>query len=121
MSNDLLNNLDFKEQTDLSETLKELNQDSLDTETGMSGIDMRTRLSHIEIPAILGIDSLVSMNVLPQELLQLTRQKKRLAVSLGGLGRREIVKIATGRQDEDKKDFVKSNSVVGSLQRRSSD
>lgn len=109
---------DIKETNDLSETIKELNEDKLDLETGMSGIDMRSRLSHFEIPAILQVDTLVALNVLPVECLPLTRQKKRLCVSLGGLGRREIVKIATGRTEDEKKDFVKSNSAMGLLMRK---
>lgn len=109
---------DIKETNDLSETIKELNEDKLDLETGMSGIDMRSRLSHFEIPAILQVDTLVALNVLPVECLPLTRQKKRLSVSLGGLGRREIVKIATGRTEDEKKDFVKSNSAMGLLMRK---
>lgn len=113
-----LNEIDINEKTDLSETLKQLNEDSIDLQTGMSGIDMRARLSHMEIPAILQIDNLVSMNVLPAECLQLTRQKKRLSVSLGGLGRREIVKIATGNKEENRQDFVKSNSAIGLLQKK---
>ena len=114
-----LNEIDISDKSDLSETLKQLNEDSIDLKTGMSGIDMRARLSHLEIPAILQIDNLVAMNVLPAECLQLTRQKKRLSVSLGGLGRREIVKIATGnREANDKQDFVKSNSAIGLLQKK---
>lgn len=116
-----INEIDVSEKTDLSETLKQLNEDTLDVKTSMSGIDMRARLSHFEIPAILQIDTLVAMNVLPAECLALTRQKKRLSVSLGGLGRREIVKIATGRAEENKNDFVKSNSALGMLQRKHKD
>lgn len=105
------------ETTDLSKTLEQLNNDELDEKTGMSGIDMRSRLSFLEIPAILSIDTLVSLDVLPKECLQLTRQKKRLSVSLLGMGRKEIVKIAVGSQDEAQGMF-KPSSPIGLLKRK---
>lgn len=114
--------LDINEKTDLAETLKQLNDDTIDKDTGMSGIDMRARLSTMEIPAIVQIDNLVGFGVLPDICLNLTRQKKRLSVSLAGLGRREIVKIAT-RQDEEivNNKRINPNSLMGKLLRRPQD
>lgn len=107
------------ESSDLAEVLKQLNLDSIDAKTGMTDIDMRSRLGAVEIPAILTLDSLVSMRVLPAQCLQLTRQKKRLAVSLYGQGRREIVKIATAQvENENEQRAIKKNSVLGLLRKK---
>ena len=89
--------------TELGETLKELNLDTLDTTIRMSGIDMRARLHHIEVSSILALDALVSLGVLPTKCLAFTRQKKRLSVSLDGKGREEIVNIVAGKREQDAK------------------
>ncbi len=90
----------IKERSDLAESLKELNDDTKDAVDGMSGIDLRTRLHFTEIAPILASDTLVSFNFLPKKCIDFTRQKKRLAVSVGGKGRDEIVKITGGYQEE---------------------
>jgi hypothetical protein len=43
---------------------------------------------------------LVAFNFIPDRCLIFTRQKKRLAVSINGQGRKEIVDIAAGRREE---------------------
>lgn len=85
--------------TELGESLKELNLDRIDTDIRMSSIDMRARLYPIEISYILAMDSLISLRVLPVGCGALTRGKKRLSVSLNGLGRKEIVDIVGGKRD----------------------
>jgi len=45
---------------------------------------------------------LVAFGFLPQEASYITDSKKRLAVSLGGLGRQEIVQISQGMQEGGK-------------------
>lgn len=87
--------------TELGDTLKNLNDDILDPTTRMSNIDMRTRLGWSEIPSLLCIDSLVSFKFLPTGCLMLTRQKKRLNVSLQGKGRDDIVNIVAGKRDQE--------------------
>lgn len=89
--------------TELGETLRELNKDTIEENTRMSGIDMRTRLHHAEIASVLALDALVSLGVLPIECLAFTRQKKRLAVSLDGKGRDDIVNIVSGKKEMDAK------------------
>ena len=89
--------------TELGETLKELNDDTIEPETRMSGIDMRARLHPMEIVGLLGIDTLVAFRVLPESCLQFTRQKKRLSVSIKGEGRKEIVDITGGKREHDAK------------------
>jgi len=89
--------------TELGETIQSLNDDSTDYETRMSKIDMNTRLGWSEIPSCLAIDSLVAFKLLPTSSLALTRQKKRLNVSLNGQGRKEIVEIVGGKREQDAK------------------
>ncbi len=89
------------EPTELGESLRELNNDSIQRETNMSAIDMRTRLSAFEIGSILALDTLVAMRILPVSCLAFTRQKKRLNVSLKGEGRTEIVDIVSGKRMND--------------------
>ena len=89
--------------TELGETLKELNKDALEINTRMSGIDLRTRLHHAEISSVLALDALVSLGVLPTKCLAFTRQKKRLAVSIDGKGRDDIVNIVAGKREQDAK------------------
>lgn len=87
--------------TELGDSLKELNQDELDTNK-MSGIDLRANLYPTEVTYILGLDSLVVLGVLPQKCLGFTRQKKRLSVSINGKGREQIVDLVSGKREGDK-------------------
>ena len=93
--------MDVKETTELGESLKELNDDTVSESNRMSGIDMRTRLNMFEIPPILAVDRLVGFKFLPIDCLTFTRQKKRLAVSLDGQGRGEMVNVIQGKQEND--------------------
>lgn len=93
----------INQSSELGDSLKELNKDDLEAVTRMSGIDMRTRLHHSEIASILALDALVSLGVLPTKCLAFTRQKKRLAVSLEGKGRGEIVEVVAGKKEQDAK------------------
>lgn len=89
--------------TELEGSLKELNADLINPETRMSQIDMRTRLASFEISAVLAVDSLVALGVLPQRCLPLSTQKKRLNVSEGGKGREEMVQLVAGKREMDAK------------------
>ena len=92
--------------TELGETLRELNKDILET-TRMTSIDMRSRLHHVEISFVLQLDSLVALGICPTECLSVTRQKKRLSVSLDGKGRDDIVQVVAGKREMDaKKGFM---------------
>jgi len=84
--------------TELGEALEQLNKDNIDEKTNMTSIDMRTRLSGVEISGVMSIDTLIALKVIPVDCLMLTRQKKRLSVSLDGKGRDEIVGIVGGKQ-----------------------
>ena len=93
--------INVNESSDLAESLRELNNDNINDKTKMSGIDLRSRLHPIELSSILVIDTLVGMNVFPNTALILTTQKKRLSVSLGGMGRKEIVNIVVGNREQE--------------------
>lgn len=88
----------LRERTELGEVMDTLDKDVLDPETRMTSLDMNTRLNEIEISAMLVIDALTRLGIFPKEL-GLTRQKKRLAVSLEGKGREEKVRIVAGDRE----------------------
>lgn len=87
--------------TELGESLRELNSDTIDKDSRLSDIDMRSRLHHTEISSILALDSLVAFGICPLKVLVFTRIKKRLAVSQDGKGREEIVQIVGGKQERE--------------------
>lgn len=87
--------------TELGESLKELNVDTITNDTKMSGIDMRARLHPVEITALLALDAIVGFRFLPQNCLAFTRQKKRLSVSIDGKGRQEMVNLVVGKREAD--------------------
>lgn len=91
----------INESSELGDSLRELNDDSNSSNSKMSNIDMRSRLHYTEIGSILAVDTLVDFNFLPTECLSFTRQKKRLAVSLKGRGREEIVQIVGGKREQE--------------------
>ncbi len=102
--------ISVNQNSELEGSLKELNADSINPDTRMSQIDMRSRLHAIEISSVLAVDVLVGFSVLPQKCLILSTQKKRLNVSEQGQGRKEMVEIVTGKTDRDIK--------MGSMGRR---
>ena len=103
----------IQESSEIAETIKELNDDTF--HEGFSNIDMKTRLHSVEISSIIALDSLVSFGFLPISTGTITRAKKRLAVSLNGLGRAEIVKIANGLDEGSRQSsmFEKLGGMFG--------
>jgi len=85
-------------QSDIAQALVELNKDNLGDKN--SEIDLRARLHPFELSALLALDSLVAIGFLPIQTLALSRQKKRLSVSLKGLGRKEIISVVAGHQEQ---------------------
>jgi hypothetical protein len=90
-----------REISELQGSLIELNNDDFNPTERTSKIDMRSRLYNIEISSILVIDMLIKMKFLPSSTTGLTSQKKRLAVSLMGKGREEIVQIVGGKREHE--------------------
>jgi len=107
--------IQVQEASDLSESMKAINDDSLEAGTQMSKIDMKTRLHPAEIEGLLGVDTLVSMGVLTKRCLNFTRQKKRLAVSEGGKGRTELVDLARGKREDEAKVGQSAFQKMGSM------
>jgi len=64
---------------------------------------MRSRLHYAEISSVLALDSLVALKMLPVACLAVSRQKKRLAVSLDGKGRDDMVNVVSGKREQDAK------------------
>lgn len=92
------------QESDLASVMKTLNEDTIEVESQLPSIDMKTRLHPLELTSIVIHDTIIALNCLPTECLVTTRVKKRLAVSLQGKGREEIVKIVQGeRQNEREK------------------
>ena len=87
------------QESDLKGVMKELNEDSIEKNTGFASIDTRSRLHPFEITSITIHDSIISLNCLPKVCLNTTRCKKRLSVSINGKGREEMVRIVQGERD----------------------
>ena len=90
----------FKEISEIGEVFKNLEDDTEDPQTRMSNIDFNARLTSMDISNITIIDELIALGILPKEV-RITRQKKRLSVSLEGKGREEKVTIASASRSAD--------------------
>jgi hypothetical protein len=120
-SNQNPNITEIKENTDTSESLKQLNNDDIGTNK-MSNIDMRSRLHESEIGGVLAIDTWVSFGALPLRCMDFTQRKKRLNVSKDGLGRKEMVEMVVGKREAENVaksgwDKFKSSLGFGNTQR----
>lgn len=90
----------LKDKTELGEVFDNLDNDAIDKDTKFSKIDFNARLTGWEIPNCMRFDELKALGILPPEA-NITTQKKRLSVSLNGLGRTEKVQIASASRDAD--------------------
>lgn len=97
------NETEIFQQTELGESLKEINKDDIDPKTRMSAIDMRTRLHRIEIPSMIVWDSLIAMRALGSDCMPVSLKKSRYAISLGGEGRKENRDIIIGQREHQAK------------------
>ena len=97
---DILNRAekDLKDKSELGEVMDNLDKDEVDTNTRMSSVDFNARLDPFEISSIMVIDEFKRLNIFPPDA-DITRQKKRLSVSIGGKGREEKVRIVQGERD----------------------
>lgn len=90
------------EVSELNQVLTTINEDTIDIrDTSMSGIDLKSRLAQPQIPYIIAFDTLIAMKVFPKKSLMLTRQLKRLNVSIDGLGRKEMVQVVAGQREHE--------------------
>ena len=104
---------EIKQSSELGEALRELNDDSIDKNGRHSGIDMRSNLHPIEISSILAVDTLVNLRFLPKTCLDFTRQKKRLAVSKLGQGRKDTVTLVSGQREHQQNSG--NGGIVGGI------
>jgi len=104
--------------SELQGSLQELNNDKVNPISRNSGIDLRTRLFNSEIASITVLDTLVAFNFLPMSIVPFTLQKKRLAVSLKGKGRDEIVELVAGKRETDQ---VASKGFFGNMFKKKDD
>ena len=89
----------INQESDLTSVMKTLNEDKLEKDSGLSSIDLKTRLHPFELTSMVIHDTVIGLNCLPAECLITTRTKKRLAVSLNGQGREEVVRIVQGERE----------------------
>jgi len=103
LNSDIFDNqiIPINQPTELGESLKHLNDDSVEQDTRMSGIDMRANIHPVEKSPLLAIDIAVALGVLPKKCLMLSRQSKRLSVSVNAMGRNNIVDVVSGKQEQD--------------------
>jgi len=97
--------------TELGDTLKELNSDVIDMDSNMSGIDLRSNLREIEVASLLAFDTLIALEFYPLPTLRLSRQKKRLSVSLNARGRSDIVEITKGERTHQKEKITFTEKI----------
>jgi len=88
----------FSEKSELGEAFGHLDNDSINEQSGFSNIDFNARLSQMEINNCIVFDELKAKGLLPFDA-NITLQKKRMSVSLGGKGREEKVQIASGQRE----------------------
>jgi hypothetical protein len=99
------------ESSELGDVMKFMNEDLVEADKSMSTIDVKTRLGFLEISSILAVDTLVSLNFLPIQLINFTRMKKRLNISFLGRGREESVQIVVGKREQD----LKKGGMMGMM------
>lgn len=90
--------ISLRQESELKAAMQEMNKDSVDP-GGYTDIDTKSRLSTMEIGSILTLDTWVRMGALPFECLALSRGRKRLNVSINGLGRSELRDMAVADRD----------------------
>ena len=89
------------EESEMKGAIQELNSDVFDVQRKVSSIDMRSRLAGMEIAGLVQVDVLGALAFLPKDILVLSTQKKRLAISKDGKGREEIVSITSGIKEQE--------------------
>jgi hypothetical protein len=87
--------ISITEPPEISEVIKEVFADKIDVDTSMSSMDMKANMHAVEAVSVNIFDALVSFHFLPQSALPLSRQKKRLSLSVDGKGIDSAVEIAT--------------------------
>jgi len=87
--------IDIHKATEIGDSMREINSDKLSKTGKMSDIDFKSRLNFVALPSIVALDSLHYMQCYPATINNITKTYKRNVVSLNGMGRKELVDIAT--------------------------
>ena len=94
----LKDTINFAEKSEMGQIFDNLDNDRIDKSTNMSSVDFNSRLTQSEIASSMVIDELTRLGILPDDS-GITRQKKRLSVSLMGKGREEKVRMIAGERE----------------------
>lgn len=96
--NEMISDEEFiTDKSELAQVFDSLDNDDIKSQN-MSNIDFNTRLTKSESNGCLVMDELQRMGLLPMNF-SLSRQKKRLAVSLNGEGRKEKIDIVRSERE----------------------
>lgn len=91
----------IQQPTEVGEAIERLNDTEYDEKRRVSKIDLVTRLSSVQAMFIAQYDIICRMGIVDKNNADITDPVKRLAVSIGGAGRSEIVQIVGAKQDRD--------------------
>jgi len=95
---ELMNEQNLSQESELGGLIRAVNEDKMD-EGGYSSIDMKTRITDFEASCMAVNDYLNVCGCLPR-ICTVTRTKKRLNVSLKGMGRSEIVQMIQNERNK---------------------
>lgn len=87
----------FSEKTEIEAAMNSLDADKAD-KASFSNIDFNARVSSHQAVCMAIIDELVRSGLYPEELT-ITRNMKRISVSIGGEGRKEKVSLFQGQRE----------------------
>lgn len=90
-----------KESSELGDVMDKAFEDKINPETKTSSMDMLANIKAVEEVYIFVINSLVSLDFYPPDILRATRQKLRLSVARDARGRNDIRDISIGKRQMD--------------------
>lgn len=102
-----------KESSELGDVMEKAFEDKINPETKTSSMDMLANIKSVEEVYIFVINSLVSLDFYPPDILRATRQKLRLSVARDARGRNDIRDISIGKKQMDASLANKGMNFVG--------
>ncbi len=101
------------QETELAGVLRLMNEDQIEKGTKFRKVDFLSRLHEAELSGLIVLESFSQgLQVLPEEMAIVGTKKKRLSVSLDGLGRKENVQMVAGERSRRTAGFMEK---MGSL------
>ena len=104
------------EPTEIGEFMRELNDDTINPETGMSSIDMKSDLDPFQVSGATAIETLIILEMIPRDFIGYTRQIKRNSCSKLGRGRDDMVKAMVGEKEHQENSGGIGNKVGSAIQ-----